>query len=190
MQHLLPKWKSSQKQSMVRQIYAENSQDMLRESMGVITEESVSVFESGWISTLKNRPRYTEKQPFPFLFVGADPNGGGNSHMSIVTVGMESNTYVLIGMETHRVRGHGEIKSLLIEHVRGLRRIFPISTIVFIPESNLGHEASHMSFMLKSEFRVAVLMERGEPGVNTSHKRKGKFYLCILLITRRLTSSL
>ena len=172
MQHLLPKWKSSAKQSMVRQIYAENSADMLRESMGVITEESVSVFESTWIQNLKSRPRYSERQAFPYLFVGCDPNGGGSSHMSIVTVGMEANTYIFLGMESHAVRGHGEIKQLLIEHVRGLRRVFPVSTIVFIPESNLGHEASHMTHMLRSETRICVLMERGEPGVNTSHKRK------------------
>lgn len=172
MQHLIPKWKSSAKQSMVRQIYADNSADMLRESMGVITEETTAVFESTWIQALRDRQRFVEAQPLKYIWVGCDPNGGGSSQMAIVSVSMERNVYVLLGMETHAVKGHGEIKQLLIQHVRGLRRNWPTAMIVFIPESNLGHEASHMTHMLRNETRIVALHERGEPGVNTSHKRK------------------
>lgn len=172
MSHLLPKWKSSEKQSMVRQIYAENSQDMLRESMGVITEETTAVFEASWINAFKERPRYREAQAFPYIWVACDPNGGGESQMAIVTVAIEKSTYVILGLESHAVKGHGEIRQLLVDHVRAVRRQNPSSIIVFVPESNLGHEASHMAHMLSTENRVVVLMERGEPGVNTSHRRK------------------
>ena len=167
MQHLLPKWKSSAKQSMVRQIYADNSADMLRESMGVITEETTAVFESTWVQALRDRQRFVEAQPLKYIYIGCDPNGGGSSQMAIFSVTMENNTYVVLGMETHAVKGHGEIKQLLIQHVRGIRRNWPTALIVFIPESNLGHEASHMTHMLRNENRIVALHERGEPGVNT-----------------------
>ena len=72
----------------------------------------------------------------------------------------------------HNVKGHGEIRSLLVTHVKALRRIFKNIYFIFVPESNLGHEASHMWHMLKDQPRIKTLMERGEPGVITTHKRK------------------
>ena len=172
MKHLLPRWKSSGKQDMVAQIYGDNSTDMLRESMGVTTEDSASVFHHSWVERLKTAPPYNFTNAPQFLWIACDPNGGGSSAMSIVTIAMENNQYVVVGMEMHVVKGHGEIRSLLVTHVKALRKIYGIAQFIFVPESNLGHEASHMSHMLNAEPRCKSLMERGEPGVITTHKRK------------------
>ena len=172
MKHLLPKWKSGGKQDMVRQIYGDNTEDMLRESMGVTTNDSNSLFQDDWLDLFAKRAPYTSIATPRVIFVACDPNGGGSSQMAIVSLYQDSNNFAICGMESHAVKGYGEIRNLLETHVRAIRNIFPSSWIIFVPESNLGHEASHMSHMLKDIPKCRSLMERGEPGVITTHKRK------------------
>jgi len=172
MRHLLPRWKSSTKNAMVRQIYGDNTTDMLRESLGMTTESGGSLFDSAWINGFAERCNYKFQSEPRFVFVGTDPNGGGASEMGIVSLTMENNNYVILAIEHHEIKGHGEIKSLLLTHVRALRNCFPSSIIIFIPESNLGHESSHMAHMLRKEPRLHTMTEKSEPGVITTHKRK------------------
>ena len=172
MKHLLPKWKSGGKQDMVRQIYGDNTEDMLRESMGVTTNDSNSLFQDDWLDLFTKRAPYTSPSTPRVIFIACDPNGGGSSQMAIVSLYQDSNNFAICGMESHAVKGYGEIRNLLETHVRAIRNIFPSSWIIFVPESNLGHEASHMSHMLKDIPKCRSLMERGEPGVITTHKRK------------------
>jgi len=172
MKHLLPKWKSGGKQDMVRQIYGDNTADMLRESMGVTTNDSSAVFDDKWLNVFASRPTYTPANTPQYIFVAVDPNGGGESQMAIVSLYMDANNFAVCGIESHAVKGHGEIRTLLEAHVRAVRAIFRSSYIIFVPESNLGHEASHMSHMLRDVPNCRSLMERGEPGVITTHKRK------------------
>ena len=172
MKHLLPRWKSGAKQDMVKQIYGDNATDMLRESMGVTTNDSCSVFAQRWVDAFKARPPYTFINRPKYVFIGCDPNGGGDSEMCVFSVTMEAGQFVIVGIESHHTKGYGEIRSLLVTHVTALRRVFKSAHFIFIPESNLGHEASHMHHMLQSQPRLTTLMERGEPGVITTHKRK------------------
>ncbi len=172
MKHLLPRWKSGAKQDMVKQIYGDNATDMLRESMGVTTSDACSVFNSIWVKAFKDRPPYIFVNRPKFIFIGCDPNGGGESEMCIYSTTCENGQYVVVGIESHHTKGHGEIRNLLITHVTALRRIYKHSTFIFIPESNLGHEASHMAHMLSEQPRLKSLLERGQPGVITTHKRK------------------
>ena len=195
MKHLLPKWKSGAKQGkiihfiffpqaslytltlfyfqdMVRLIYGDNSADMLRESMGVTTNDTASIFQENWLNLFASRPPYRSLSPPKVIYIACDPNGGGSSQMAIVSSYQQTNKFVICGMESHAVKGHGQVRTLLETHVRCIRSTFPQSFIIFIPESNLGHEASHMSHMLKRIPKCRSLMEKGVPGVLTTHKRK------------------
>ena len=159
-------------QDMVRLIYGDNSADMLRESMGVTTNDTSSIFQENWLNTFASRPDYRHSGSPSVIYVACDPNGGGSSQMAIVSLYQDRNNFAICGMESHAVKGHGQVRTLLETHVRGIRVSFPTSFIIFIPESNLGHEASHMSHMLKDIPKCRSLMEKGEPGVITTHKRK------------------
>lgn len=178
MKHLLPKWKSGGKQDMVRQIYGDNAKDMLRESMGVTTNDNCCVFQDEWLDKFSNRSPYTSLQTPRVVFVACDPNGGGSSQMAIVSLYQDNNNFAVCGLESHAVKGHGEVRTLLETHVRGIRATYPSSFIIFIPESNLGHEASHMAHMLRDVPKCRSLMEKGEPGVLTTHKRKELYTNC------------
>lgn len=172
MKHLLPRWKSGAKQDMVKQIYGDNATDMLRESMGMTTNDSCSVFAERWVQAFKAREPYVLKNRPKYIFIGCDPNGGGESEMCVFSVTMEAGQFIIVGIESHHTKGYGDIRSLLVTHVTQLRRIWTSSHFIFIPESNLGHEASHMHHMLSTQPRLNSLMERGEPGVITTHRRK------------------
>lgn len=172
MKHLLPRWKSSGKQDMVRQIYGDNATDMLRESMGVTTNDQCSVFHQKWVEAFKARPPYAFVNRPKYIFIGCDPNGGGESEMCVWSCSMESGQYIVVGIESHHTKGYGEIRQLVVSHVRALRRTYKTAQFIFIPESNLGHEASHMWHMLKDQPRIKCLLEKGEPGVITTHRRK------------------
>tara|TARA_B100000683_G_scaffold52645_1_gene50325 strand:+ start:685 stop:2427 length:1743 start_codon:yes stop_codon:yes gene_type:complete len=178
MKHLLPKWKSGGKQDMVRQIYGDNAKDMLRESMGVTTNDNCALFQDEWLDKFSKRSPYTFQDTPRVVFVACDPNGGGSSQMAIVSLYQDNNNFAVCGLESHAVKGHGEVRNLLETHVRGIRATFPTSFIIFIPESNLGHEASHMAHMLRDVPKCRSLMEKGQPGVLTTHKRKELYANC------------
>lgn len=178
MKHLLPKWKSGGKQDMVRQIYGDNTKDMLRESMGVTTNDNCALFQDDWIKQFVSRSPYTPPSQPRVVFVACDPNGGGSSEMAIVSLFHDANNFAICGLESHSVGGHGEVRMLLESHVRAIRATFPSSYIIFIPECNLGHEASHMAHMLRDIPNCRSLMEKGQPGVLTTHKRKELYANC------------
>ena len=161
MKHLLPKWKSGGKQDMVRQIYGDNTEDMLRESMGVTTNDSCAIFQDNWLDVFSKRSPYASAGVPSVIFVACDPNGGGSSQMAIVSLYQENNNFAVCGMESHAVKGHGEIRNLLETHVRAIRSTFPSSYIIFVPESNLGHEAVHMAHMLARCATSVVLSWNG-----------------------------
>ena len=69
-------------------------------------------------------PRTLHNTPM-WIFCACDQNGGGSSQMAIVTLAAEQNQYVLLGLESHAVKGHGEIRTLLTEHVRFLGAKYP-----------------------------------------------------------------
>ena len=110
MKHLLPRWKSGAKNDMVRQIYGDNTTDMLRESLGMTTEASSSLFDAAWINGFADRSNYVFQSAPKFVWIACDPNGGGASEMGIVSLTMEQNNYVILAIEHHEIKGHGEIK--------------------------------------------------------------------------------
>lgn len=172
---------------MIKAIYGNKVELLQRESMGLVTEDMQSVFKSKYVNRLYEMHPHKLVKAAPFIFCATDPNGGGSSDMAIVSMVLEMNKIVIIAMDSAPVRGHEEIERLLKAHIEGIRRKpeFKESWIIFIPENNLGHEASHMSFMLRPYTKCYTLTEKGGViGVNTNAVRKELYameavrYLC------------
>tara|TARA_B100001093_G_C26803963_1_gene1004678 strand:- start:950 stop:1237 length:288 start_codon:yes stop_codon:yes gene_type:complete len=69
--------KSLQKLDMVKAIYADKTELLKRESMGIVTQDMASVFKTKYVDALFSKQRYKLiKEPL-FVFIGCDPNGGG-----------------------------------------------------------------------------------------------------------------
>lgn len=97
-----PSWKSKEKQQIVKALYQGNSQVMMRESLGVVTEGSGGVFMKNCIKYLFEREvtsideqtqqvyvtvsKYTPCVYTNILALQIDPSGGGPSHFAIMSV--------------------------------------------------------------------------------------------------------
>jgi len=168
----IPPWKSREKFDMVKALYGDRKDLLMRESMGIVTEDQTSLYRKSWVDDFVGNI-ITLTDPMPkFIVVACDPNGGGDSNMAIVSATFCSGSMAIVGVDYHAVRGHDEIEKLLMAHVHALQRQYPDIWLIFIGESNLGQEADHMKHMLRREANVYSVMEGGLAGVRTTQKRK------------------
>jgi len=166
----IPPWKSREKFDMVKALYGDRKDLLMRESMGLITEDQTSLFRLAWVEAFEANVICA---PTPtFILVACDPNGGGDSNMAIVSATFVRGCMVLVGLDYHPVKGHDEIEILLMAHVHALQELYRDVWFIFVGESNLGQEADHMKHMLRREPNVYSVMEGGLAGVRTTQKRK------------------
>ena len=168
----IPPWKSREKFDMIKSLYGDRKDLLLRESVGAITEDQSSLFPSHWVDLMFNNPSCLPESAARHVIVACDPNGGGDSHMAIVSCVFNSGALHIVGLDSHPVRGHNEIENLLMAHIKQLRSRFQNCWFIFVGESNLGQEADHMAYMLKNEGFVHCVTENGLAGVRTTNKRK------------------
>jgi hypothetical protein len=182
MQDLIPPWKSAAKLDMVRALYADQGDLMQRESMGAITDDATSLFESQKVVTFMQSPPVTLQCSVDFVYMGYDPNGGGASQSAIVSIVLENERLIVVGIDTAPTDKHEQIDQMLTQHVRSLRchPMLANAYIIFIPENNLGQEAEHARHMLRNERRLYTVHEKRKAGVCTTHARKEVYALTLL----------
>lgn len=159
---------------MVKQIYGDQVDLLQRESMGVITQDLQSVFKSKYVDIMFNMNDYELQKTPLFVMIACDPNGGGDSQMGLVSIVIEFNKIIIVGIDSVATKGHEQIQRLLTAHIEGLRAQEKLKSawFIFIPESNLGHESDHMAYMLKSYRKVWTISEKSRTGVITTATRK------------------
>ena len=125
---------------MVKAIYGDKTELLKRESMGVITEDMMSVFREKFVNALFDRPRYKLRKLPLFVFVACDPNGGGDSEMGLVSLVVEYNSIIIVGMDTFCCKGADAINKLLTAHIERLRAKTELKDawFIFIPEANVS----------------------------------------------------
>jgi hypothetical protein len=169
-QDVIPPWKSRDKFDMVKALYGDRKDLLLRESVGLVTEDQSSLYREQWVTAFMAT---TTSLPCPrCILVACDPNGGGDSNMAIVSATFVAGSMVILGLDNHPVRGHDEIEQLLLAHINALQAVYRNSWLIFVGESNLGQEADHMKHMLTPNASVYSVMEGGLAGVRTTQKRK------------------
>ena len=174
MASVVPPWKSAAKFDMVKAIYGDRKDILARESMGQITNDAASIFSQGMVEKLLAKQPWVLKSGAKYVFLGVDPNGGGDSQMAIVTMVMEMNNIIFCGFETHPTKNHDQIQHLLLGHIRMIRAHPDLrdAWVINFFESNLGLEAAHMAHMCRNERRCYTQYEKGKCGVLTTHARK------------------
>ena len=168
----IPPWKSREKFDLIKSLYGDRKDLLLRESVGAITEDQTSLFPTHWVDDMFDNPISLHTGGVKHVVVACDPNGGGDSHMAIVSCVFMCGQMQIIGLDSHPVRGHDQIEALLMAHIKQLRKRLPHVWFIFVAESNLGQEADHMAYMLRNEGFVHSVSEEGLSGVRTTNKRK------------------
>ena len=173
----IPPWKSVGKLDMVRALYGNAQKDLLaRESLGQITESQSSVFKMPWIKSFINSSKTLPEEP-RVIFTSCDPSGSGRSEMSIVSMTLIQGVATIIAVDLALQKGHDHIEKIITTHIDSIRNIplFATSWIIFIPEANLGNEASHMKSMLSAYPKLWTYQDNGNDGIITTNKRKELF---------------
>ena len=92
--------------------------------------------------------------------------------MCLITLTFYQGNLTVLAMDAEAVRGHEEIRALLIKHVNAVLRTYPNAQVALAVENNLGNEASHMREMMRKHQRVKCLYEHaGLAGVRTTAAR-------------------
>tara|TARA_B110000908_G_C10249003_1_gene450671 strand:- start:582 stop:2345 length:1764 start_codon:yes stop_codon:yes gene_type:complete len=172
----VPPWKSVSKLDMVKALYGSQKDLLARESMGQITQGLASVFKMKWINNFMKSQSVLRENP-NVIFTSCDPSGSGSSEMSIISLAMIRGQVTVLAIDLAHQSGHDYIKKLLLSHIDALRSHEQLRNawIVFIPEANLGNEASHMKAMLCSYEKIWTYQDNGKDGIITSNSRKELF---------------
>ena len=182
MSHWIPPWKSRDKFLMAKALYGSNTDLLKRESMGETTDDANSVFSSKDVNVLLESPRVKLDSSPDYVIIAADPNGGGSSQFAVVSIVLEGDRCVIVGLDSHHTTTHDEVESLMVQHMRSLRGVKELAYawFIFIPENNLGIQADHLRHMVRNERRVFTVREKKKTGVCTTHERK-EYYAETLL---------
>ena len=173
MSNWIPPWKSVGKLDMVKALYGSQKDLLARESMGQITDDLSSVFKMSWINKFTCSEHSLSESP-AVIFTSCDPSGSGTSEMSIVSIALIHGRATVVAIDLAHQTGHDYIEKLLTSHIDSLRQCnqFKDSWIIFIPEANLGNEASHMKSMLSMHEKLWTYQDNGKDGIITSNERK------------------
>ena len=170
----IPPWKSVDKLDMVKALYGSQKDLLARESMGQTTQDLSSVFKMAWVTSFLRRDQFMFNEIPQVIFTACDPSGSGTSEMSIISITMMGGQVCVVAMDAYPQKGFEQIEGLLTAHIDGIRSVpeFADAWIVFIPESNLGNEASHMKKMLSKYVKLWTWNENGRDGLLTTNTRK------------------
>ena len=100
--------------------------------------------------------------------------------MGLVSLVVEYNSIVVVGMDTFCCKGHEAIQKLLTAHIERLRARPELKDawFIFLPEANLGHEADHMEYMLRNYRKIWTIRDKQRTGVVTTNTRKVSLLVC------------
>jgi hypothetical protein len=78
-------WLSSSSIRKLKALYKNNPEDAMREFGGMVVSDYAPAFAKEEVARWFSRPRWVQDYCPPYIFITADPNGGGPSHFSIVS---------------------------------------------------------------------------------------------------------
>ena len=177
--HLRPSWHSPQKLKRIKLLMAGNEDLAGQELMGISTSENKRAFPVRKINQLFEASRTPVPGFIQFIFVAIDPCGSGNSNLAICTSYTKHGQLILLGLDAVKCKTVEQAYSGITEHVNALRNragvndVLKNATLVFIIESNLGFEASHIANHVSKTFTNLIVMNQDEKiGLHTNNEFK------------------
>ena len=181
MKHLRPNWQSERKGRIVQDIMTGQSEMIAREIGGVASSLYERAFPAKFIKRFVNLPpvNLAYDMSYDFIFHSIDPSGGGkSSDIAITSMIRKFGQYIIVGLDSFPIKTAKENHAFILQHVTAFRSDprFTNSLSVFILESNLGLESSHIADMLEQNYGNYVVMnERNDDthtGFRTTHSLK------------------
>jgi hypothetical protein len=138
MTHLLPSWKSSERQRKMKRIMGQEALFM-QENMGLMADTTDYVFCKKRLKALRLAPERKWRSSPSVLYCAVDPGGGGAmSDYSMVTVGYQNGRYLICGADSTPSSEADTVDRMIYDHILELRsnRVYGKCVIVLYIESN------------------------------------------------------
>ena len=179
MDHLRPAWHSSEKLKRIKLLMQGNEELANQELSGISSSANKRAFPLAKVRGLFEQKRLPIPEFIEYLFVAIDPSASGNSNLAICTSYSKHGRLVVVGLDAVPCKTVDEAYSGITAHVKYLREspqtagVLKNATIVFIIESNLGFEASHIANHMTKVFTNIIIMNQSERiGLHTNNKFK------------------
>jgi hypothetical protein len=179
--HMLPGWSSERKRKKVNHIMKGQDEMLAREVGGVASSLHQRAFSGKLLKlfcNLEHSP-ISYKKTYDYVFHAIDPAAAGKaSEIAITSMIRVNGMFIIIGMESFPCKTAKENHSLILEHVKAVRKDQRYSNAmsVFILENNMGLESDHISDMLGQNVSRHLVMNERDDGVHagfrTSHQMK------------------
>jgi hypothetical protein len=151
----IPPWKSEDKLTVVKIIMQELESVLERESFGIVSDASNSLFSKLSQKQLKNGEPYEPMRDTcaNAVLITCDPNQGGPNELALVATVYQRGQYVIVGMVSHECKTVEEVETLFRSFLRKLRAHpwLHLSTFMFVAERNTGRESGHLKNLFMSE---------------------------------------
>ena len=177
--HLRPSWHSTQKLKRIKLLMQGNEDLAAQELSGISTAENKRAFPIRKVKRLFAASRTPVPGHIQFIFVAIDPCGSGNSNLAICTSYTKQGQLILLGLDAVKCKTVEEAYGGITAHVNilrnraGINDVIKNATLVFIIESNLGFEASHIANHVSKTFTNLIVMNQNEKiGLHTNNEFK------------------
>lgn len=178
LQHRRPEWLGL-KDGIARKIFGDDDEVLLRETMGILVEDTNSCFPSHLIDALQRKPFVNTYGSVNYVVMSIDPAAGtdveekSTSDFAIVSIGKPDTT--ILGMEAINYLRHQDYETVLKDHIERIRKIpgYEGSYLVVDIEANGNGEWSHLVSFL-SQFPNVIIMSdyKRKEGTNTTNQSK------------------
>lgn len=83
---MIPPWQSEERKKVAQLLLEDDGDVAYAELMGGMVDGIARVFSPQQIQMLEDRPHVTPSSKVPFIYIAADPNGGGASHFAMCSI--------------------------------------------------------------------------------------------------------
>lgn len=187
--HLLPPWKSEERQRKTAAIMGGTGMMHAQENMGVLSNKTLFFFPQSLLRNLIEAEPYKWSRNPSMLYVSIDPSGGGakSNYALVTTTTNEHGAHVIVGMDHTDSYRYEEIELMIRDHLSALRadpRYRHCVIVVFI-EANMGfvHVDRIRDVVTGTDVFAPILVPtfdaegKNRPGVWTTHDRKMGYVL-------------
>lgn len=184
---LVPDWLDGDREPYAEAMIS-NVADMLRETKNIKSLDTPNCFKEHLVERLFCEPRVRMKFPdlVQYIYVAIDPNSGTKSSaakttsdyalVTAIEARKEFGTLVFVsGLESIDSHGVEDFLPPIMDHLKQLRRAYPLAVMVDMSENNTGHEASWLQREIRnSDILNVCFMDEHDlaTGVGTTHAVK------------------
>ena len=157
-------WLSQKKIGKLKQVLADKPHLLQREMFGEPADADIPAFNHEHIDNMINNVPHGMQicnKPVTCVYLAVDPSGAGSSNFAFVGIVQKGTRMELCLLAiTNESEGLEDDELLVSQIITAIREMYPKCVIVFIPESNLGKEGSHLERLVRHDNLICTMSHK------------------------------